>query len=364
MFHTTATDLPRVMDCNGSRLLTTTDNNSASDKRTADEGIAAHYMAQAVLSRKVTNTSELIDHKAPNGVWMTAEMAEHVDVYVNTIMERGWPDYEIEKPLSFSDGRSFIVDGRADNIHFLCDELFVDDMKYGYRLHEPFNNWTLLSHAISYITEKNLYPKKVIMTIFQPRVYHHSGKVRPWSITGEELFRYKAILINTLQNLSDQLRVGPYCSKCPANGNCFAARAADNSAFELAYQAFDDNINNDDLARHLDMIKSAKDHLKASEDTLLELANHRVKSGQKITNYFLETTYGNRAWSGYVNVDIMKALTGKDLSKPGLITPAQAEKAGVPKEVVASLTYRPQTGIKLVREDTNNRAKRLLEKGN
>jgi hypothetical protein len=72
-----ATGLPRLMECNGSRLMPPS-FPTVDDPTARDEGTAAHYMAQQIFSGAFT-IEELMDRKAPNGFYMTHEMGEYVD---------------------------------------------------------------------------------------------------------------------------------------------------------------------------------------------------------------------------------------------------------------------------------------------
>ena len=44
---------------------------------------------------------------------------------------------------------------------------------------------------------------------------------------------------------------------------------------------------------------------------------------------------------------LLGQLYGADLSKPGLITPSQAAKKGIPADVISGYCTRRQTGVKL-----------------
>ena len=118
--------------------------------------------------------------------------------------------------------------------------------------------------------------------------------------------------------------------------------------------------------RQLDHLKRASAVLKDLEKAYGELALYRVKQGQIVPNYSTEVGLTNRNWKGHVTPEFVQILTGKDLSKKHLITPAQAEKQGVSKEVVAALTGRDNTGVKLVRVDADAKAKKAFNqlKGN
>lgn len=365
MLEITADNLPVIMGCQGSRLMdaspSISSNNGTSSK---EEGIAAHYMAQAVFSGMVSDASELVDRRAPNGVYMSADMAEHVTEYLAIFSNHAsmctFAEMESDTIL---EGPEFRIVGRGDWIAFSpFGTLNILDLKYGHRLVEPEKNWTLLFHAIAWCVKHGIQPSQIVMEIFQPRAYHHAGRLRQWVINYEELRTYENHLRWTLANISDTLQTGPHCVTCPANATCPAARKADLNAVEASEIAFNDEISNDDLSYHLDLIDRAEAHLKASKKSLIELARFRLNGGQIINNYALDIQYGNTAWLDFVTPELLQSVTGKDLTKPGLMTPGQAIKKGVPEDAIKAFTHRPTKGVNLVRENAAKRAARLFGK--
>jgi len=59
---------------------------------------------------------------------------------------------------------------------------------------------------------------------------------------------------------------------------------------------------------------------------------------------------------------LIKALTGVDVISGKMITPNEAIKKHANETAVKSLTYRPQTGMKLKRIDANKKAQRIFKK--
>jgi hypothetical protein len=86
-------------------------------------------------------------------------------------------------------------------------------------------------------------------------------------------------------------------------------------------------------------------------------AEARVRRGEAVPGYGLESTTGREQWD--VPLEQVVAL-GKvfniAVEKPALITPNQARKAGMPADVVRTLA-RTSSGVKLARVD-----QRKLEK--
>lgn len=367
MITVTADELPRFMNCNGSRLLPASLPAATTDNTARDEGTAAHYMATAAFNNEFT-VDELIDRKAPNGVYMTIEMAEHVQTYLDAIQRRHYEQSSgVEVDTSFGTD-TFRVNARADHVgHSIFtasdwgdSSVYVDDFKYGWGIVEPENNWTLIAHAVGYCLTRQITPSHIIMTIHQPRPYHPDGKSREWIITYEQLMTFYQQIAATLTNPSDQLVTGPHCRKCHALATCPAARKANMNAIDASETAFSDDIDNATLSFELNTLRTAQTSLNNRLDALEEMAKFRLKSGQVIDGYAVETQLSNTDWKPGIDVAMMKALTGKDLSKPKLITPKQAIKAGISEDVIKPFTERRQTGVKLVRVDANKKAQRIF----
>jgi hypothetical protein len=302
-----ATGLPRLMECNGSRLMPPS-FPAVDDPTARDEGTAAHYMAQQIFSGAFA-VEELIDRKAPNGFYMTHEMSEYVTSYLAALDWCG--DMEID--TSWGDGVNFRINGRADHVAFAADidTLYIDDFKYGFRLVEPERNWTLISHAIG------------------------------------------------------------WCATCHALATCPAARKAGYNAIDATNMAFDDASPDDLLSYELDTLRTAKATLENRLDALEELTKHRLTGGAVVPNYAIEHQYGNRRFKPGFGVPLLFALTGANLMKEGLVTPAEAERRlvalGKSKEqaaaIVASLSEKPMTGTKLIRVSAARRAERIFGNG-
>lgn len=369
----TADQLPRFMGCNGSIAMTPTYWSEEDNSAARDEGTAAHYMANAVFQGKST-LEEMIDRKAPNGAYMSAEMAEHVEGYLSLLDQSG----QTEVDTSFA-GQGWEVRARSDYVFHNLHDLIVDhrtgevlsepntlhvyDFKYGFTIVEPEMHWTLIAHAVGYCIRNNATPQKILLTIYQPRPpWHPDGKLRTWSLSYDQLLQLYTQISNTLSNPSQTLQTGPWCDKCPSTADCPAYRMKSYEAHEVTSRIFVDNMSNEALSKELDLIRSSLHTLKNRNEALEELASFRIRNGQVIENYAREQGYGNRRWNTGLTAEFLTALTGIDLAdKPSPVTPAEARRRGVSEDVVSSLSIRPKTTMKLVRVSADKRAKRLLK---
>lgn len=362
MFTIDATNLPRLMACNGSRFMEGIQPAAIDiDTTVRDEGNAAHYMARMVFERQF-NIEELVERKAPNGVYMTPEMSEHVAWYLEGISREYTMSDECEINTSFGTD-NWRIDARADHIGWngQAGVLYIDDFKYGWRSVSPEMNWTLIAHAIGFCIVSQIIPVQIIFNIHQPRPYHPDGKRRAWSCDYLQLMAMYDQIQRVMADGSHTLQTGEHCKRCPANATCPAARAANMNCIDMAEQfAFNDQVSNEQLSFNVDQFRRAIETLQNSLDASEELIKHRLRAGQVVDNFSIEPAYGNLKWKEGVTVETVMLLTGANVAaKPKMITPTQAKKL-IPESVMESLSERPSNGTKLVRISADKRAKRLL----
>lgn len=355
MLSLTATQLPRFMTCNGSQLMggISPVNN---DTSIADEGNAADWLIAQVFQGKF-KAEELINRKTPNGIFVTADMIDDCQEYLNGIIGRG----DIEIDTSYA-GLNYEVRGRADNINFGTD-LYISDFKYGWKIVEPKLNWTLMSHAFGWLKKNPVCkPVNIIFSIYQPRPYHPYGTVRSWSISYEALMEFWKQLEYALVNPSTELKSSEHCYKCPSLSQCPANQIASMNSIDVAERAFDSEVTNKELSYVLGEIKRAKTVLEQAENAYSDLAMHRLKKGEVIPEYSLQSSIGNSEWKEGLTAEIVQAITGIDVSRKQLITPNQAKKNGVMQEVIDSFCERKNKGFKLVQVNGSKKAEQLFKR--
>lgn len=351
MLSLTATELPRFMACNGFKSLGEVEPFNPSNDLT-DEGNAAHWVAEQVHKGSAVMSLE----QAPNGVFITSEMIDFITPYLDFVKTTG---AEVEVETSHS-GNGWEIRGRADCIRFENEELTVADLKYGWRIVEPVENWTLISHAIAWCQKNKKAPRKINFVIYQPRPYHPEGAIRKWSILYTDLLIYYESLRVTLEHPSDKVKCGAHCYKCKAMSMCPAAQIAAMNAIDVAETAFNSDITNDKLAWMLNNLKRAEEIIKQSYDAYQDLALHRLQDGAKVKGYSVTQALGNTTWNKDINSDVIKAMCGVDVTVSKLMTPAQAKKVGVPEDIIKDCTHRPNNGLKLVQIDENKLANKFF----
>lgn len=355
MLSLTATELPRFMACNGYKSLGGIEPFNPSTEQT-DEGNAAHWLCEQVYHG--ANAEDLIGQTAPNGLYITADMVEYCREYLEFITS-GNCEVEVDTSHS-SDG--WEIRGRADCIKSSSMYLIVADLKYGWRIVEPENNWTLISHAIAYCRKHNIQPTTIVFRIFQPRPFHPQGTVRDWVIDYAKLATLCGELINVLSYPSSTVCSGSQCYKCQCLSQCPAAQIAAMNAIDVAEMAFDSEIENDKLVWMLANLKRAQEIIKQSYDAYEDLALHRLKAGGRLKGYSMQQALGQTTWNDGITSDVVKMISGVDVRVDKIMTPAQAKKAGVPEDLIKSMTHRPDNGFKLVAVDENKLAQKMFGK--
>lgn len=356
MINITATELPRVLTCNGSRLLTVKTPSANAENPVKDEGNAADWLIKEVSLGNRT-AEEYVDRKAENGVYITSEMVDHLGDYFEWVKTGG----EIERDCSYH-GDTWRVNGRADHVKYDPNTLYISDFKYGWKPVEVFENWTLISHAVGWVMENGVAPENIEFRIYQPRPYHPDGKIRKWNITYDQFYTYWSKLIGILNNLNDTLTTSKHCYKCVKAPTCPAHQLATMNAIDVSTKAFDNEPNNEELEFLINETSNAIDILTTAKNAYEDLALGRLKRGSHFKNYSIQTDYGRETWNEGLTPEIVEMFTGVNVSKKALKTPKQVIALGVPEEMIKTLIYTPNKGIKLVKRSSSDYAAKLLNR--
>lgn len=356
MLSLTATELNRFMHCNGYKSLKGIAPFNESTEQ-IDEGVAAHWMCEQVFNG--ADVKELINVKAPNGVFITQEMADYCQEYLDFIKQGG----DVETDTSYRSDK-YEVRGRADFIKATDNELIIADLKYGWRIVEPKMNWTLISHAYGYlIKHPELQNKDIELRIYQPRPFHPEGTVRAYRMTYVDfLTNVLPLLRETLENPLNIVKTSQHCHNCACMSNCPAAQIAAMNALDISSNAFDSEIDNDRLSWMLSTLKTAQEVIKQSLTAYEDLAMHRIQDGNEVKGYNVQTALGVTTWNEDINPEFIKTFSGIDITTKKLITPAQAKKLGLKEDIIEQCTHRANNGFKLVRIDNNKLAEKMFGK--
>ena len=363
MFEITATDLQRLLACNGSRLMDKF-HSEQTDTSVRDEGNAAHWLIEQVFRGNHT-VDELVDRPAENGVFITAKMVEHTSSFRKSIGTSG----EIENSMSIIDpnGAKWKINCRPDHDVYADDWIITSDFKYGWSIVDVVDNWTMIAYAAAkyYDLAAKGYDlsnfKGVKLVIHQPRPSHPQGRIRTWELSASEFFAKVTEMFSKLDNLDDVLHTGKQCRNCPSLATCPAARSAQMNAIDVSERAYNTSPDNIDLSYLLKTIDRAKKVLDEAVKAYEELATSRIRKGETVEGYAVTSDLANTSWQPHVTAELVSVLTGIDvMAKPSMISPSQAKALGMDDDTYKSLTERKQKGYKLEKVDANALANKLF----
>ena len=320
----------------------------------AEEGTLAHELAAAILLRS----------EWPKGV--TAEMLEHVQVYVDavnaTASECG-PIYSrmIEHRFDLSAIYPGLF-GTADAVIYNPREkkLTVIDLKYGVGIPvEVERNSQLMYYAIGALLSTGHPASLVEMVIVQPRCFHADGPVRKWAIPAIELLDFAADLKEAAEKTKDPnapLVPGDHCHFCPAKGICPKLQE---TALEAAQNEFSNALPYDPgkLAHYLTILPA----IEAWTKGVREFAYREALHGRCPPGFKLVQKRAMRRWKDeQFTHETLKALGWKpeQIEDRKLKSPAQLEKL-VGKDHVANLVVSESSGLTLAPEDDKRPAAKV-----
>lgn len=309
----------------------------------AKEGTCAAWVAETVLKGHTWSCADTIGRQHPNGWVVDGEMAHHVQGYVDTVRGYGGK-IDTERKVKLND----YISGTADSVATLDDgTLRIDDLKYGYRV-VPVTSPQIVIYAgavVRHMTARDRKPSKVILGVYQPRAYHPSGTHRVRTLWPEELMdevREIEKAASACQDPSALATPGSHCRYCPAASMCSAVTHEIYATYETMCDGQQRQMTSVELAQELEFLARASEMLKGRTTAIKAEAEARHARGDRIPGWHLTQGYGNRKWSATPSTVL--AMTGVDPSDSSkMVSPAELERRGADKELVAMLTERPVT---------------------
>lgn len=324
----------------------------------AEEGTAAGELLERMLLGKD------IPAQARNGVYFNDEMRFHLLPIVEEINANRSSEVLCEQRIDWQSRSGVRIRGSYDISYIRNGHLYIDDLKYGWGIVEVKDNWQLLGYAIGEVIRRQTLFDKIVLRIHQPRPHHEDGSTREWVLTYAELLAYKERIDARFDSIVagyNKLETGKQCRYCAASAEaCPAFNRLFYRAIEVSTEFVQDKIDEAELSRQLDQAARAAEVLKIKFDSLSQLATSRIKGGKIIPGYISEPSYGDRKWKEGISPEVVKVLTGKDITKTQMLSPAQAEKVGVPKEFVNSLVDRHFIGQKIIKKDSSSVANKIF----
>ena len=335
----------------------------------AKDGTAIGELLSEMIRQRTD--SPKIGTTASNGTFLDQDMWFYARDTYNTILQRAQGNLiETEERIDWMTPAGIKIRGQFDISFANGTTLHIEDLKYGYGIVEVENNWQLLGYAIGQCQRlQRLYgyiPTHLHLTIHQPRPYHEKGRVRDWIITYHQLLEYYHQICNRMQEYvtgDRTLATGKSCKYCDAASTCPALNRSANKAIDTVMSDWTEKpLTNEEVAEQYELLQRAYELLEIRLKSVEQLAISRIQANQIIPGYAFEMTYGDRKWKQNVTPESIKALTGIDIVKTDVMSPNQAEKAGVSKKLTAALTEKPAKGTKLVKKDIAAEAAQILPK--
>lgn len=385
-----ASESGRWINCPGSvrAIDALPDHLKRRSSRAADEGTAAHALAELCIAKGI-DARDMLGEEV-GGFEVDDDMAAAVQDYLDFIEEikAEFPDadFNIEKQfhLDWLDEDMFGTNDFSAAVIF--DTLIVVDYKHGKGVPvEVEENTQLMYYAVGAAKEYEFNFDKVLLVIVQPRCPHSDGGIRKWAMSCADLERWAYDVLQPAARATRDpkapLVAGPWCRKnfCPNAPMC---PALIKDAFSAARAAFEDEpmelpigvghnggpgggfedetdptagmTEGEFFAHALKWIPYLKHWIKQIEQgSYFSAEAGTVIPGKKL----VEGKEGNRQWikdHKKVVLSLKKAgVTADDMyTDPALKSPAQMEKISKEaKAAVAKLTERPAGKRQLADED-------------
>jgi len=344
------------------------------------EGTTAHWLGEQILRSYLPGSTtgilqfcQFVGTVCPEtSMVITEEMCAFVNTYVdhvlkvvnkNGALQTLWIEERVDIPQIHPQ-----CWGTLDCAIYLPKvyTLIILDFKYGFNLVEP-DSEQLMAYASGMVTKLNLPPEtRIVLSVVQPRAYHRLGPVRDWMTTAGDLraeINYIGSKVHEAMQPNPPATSGSHCRYCAYLPVCPTAREASYNAVQVSSRDNTaDELDNARLAYELDVLEQAQESLKMRYAALEEMGTQRIKGGEVIPGYSCVPKYGKRKWlKTDEEVIALGNILGVDLSSRGTVTPAEAERLGVNKDMVKKLTETPNTGVKLKR-DNHSIAKLIFSK--
>lgn len=327
--------------------------------RAADEGSMAHALAEHLISEMLRT-----GNPSPEVPDMWDEVVVPVDMKIKandyahfcySMLRRamifGGPHIFLERKVLCR----FLSEETVTRVDFAfydkkAKKLIIVDFKYGHRPVKAESNPQLLIGARAIIDQLGIPVECVSMNIYQPNGPNASMPLDQWEQTGKEVFGHIKVIRELFHTEDDSLLPGSHCRYCEARGGCAAVKAALYESWDVMahYNHIPEKLPTDILEKMMAECAQIKDLLRGYETGLEAMMVSRLKNGEVSTQWEYSTSLSARKWI-YPEEDILdmgKSL-GLDLESRKVLSPKQAQVAGVPKDVIDTLVRRDATGLKL-----------------
>lgn len=320
----------RWIHCPGSlRLEALFDNES---NEAAEEGKKAHEYCYNVLRNLITPNTSL-------------EMIKFSQAYINYIYSLTTPKsinkYEIRVDLPSVHPEMF---GTVDALIKDNNKLHIIDFKYGFYPVEVVENWQLLCYAIGAF-DQGFDAEEIHLTIVQPRAFHKDGIIRTWTINVFMLEKYRALLkryADEAMKPNAPLNAGEHCKFCKARATC---ETLSQSVINMA-QYVKSQPRFESMGQELKFLKKCNKMINDRIDVLTYEIISRLQKGNTIKEYELQQGMSRRKWSIPIET-IVKLGEENNINLTTVVTPAEAERLGLPRSILDDITTREKNSYTL-----------------
>lgn len=335
-------NLYRVSACPGSTLFLT----ERKDYKPSESSLSG-TIEHEVLHYALTGKSGIEEHcNTKWGVLPTQDMFERVDEFVEHV-EGFNPKSELKVLIPIKG-----MDYGYIDVVYEPDEpntIVIVDYKSGHVQVEAIGNLQLISYAIALAA----LPEYANVTKFYTTIWQH-GAVRTDWYDRNDLLNWQVKIEAIVKRAgTPELNTGTHCTGCPNATVCPVLKAASCRALRFedlpeTPQALSEALDEASLCKELASIR-----VKSLESVIID----KLKEGIAGFNYYLKPSAGRLAWTHPKVLDKLKELSkilGKVLVNEEPITPTQALKLKVPKEIIDKMAARKPGGTSLVKIDFNS----------
>lgn len=327
------------------------------------DGTAAHWGLAETLAGRLVDVGSV----APNGVFLTGEMVEAIDM-THADIERELKPYGM-KPSDGAIEQPVVIPrihpqawGTPDYYVWVPPtRVLLYDFKFGRRFVDAFENSQCIEYLagiLAPVLARGVTDDQIDVTvkIAQPRSYNREGSIRSWSFVASDIRGH----INRASNAAHEalgpsptFRVGPECRDCKARHACPTLQRASMAACDVAGKAQPFDLPPEAMALEYRTLLHYKALLKARAAGLEQQLLALGRQGARLPGLAIENGAGRQRWTlpDAAVIQIGQAL-GVQIAKPAeVMTPKQAVAAGLPEAVLAGIVNQPRGEAKLVLDD-------------
>lgn len=323
------------------------------DTNESREGTAAHWVAGEVLKSyqqqgvSLLTAKQFVGQHDPDGWLIDDEVADSASEYAMYVLRNvggNLQNMRIEErvicasvhPDSWGTPDCWWYDAATKTVQ-------IFDLKHGFGIVEAKQNKQLTHYVSGILDELGVsdLETNVAMHIVQPRAYHPEGIARCWR-TGASSLRadINHLSMQAYEALSGQARgnTGEMCKHCAGRHSCTSLQRAAYKALDYSTVAMPDVMDDDALSIERTIVSQG---VKLLEYRLSGIDAQIMHKGG-VVGWRVESGQSRKVWNKQFDTETIAGIAdslGVDVRKPNqLITPRQAELAGMDSEMVESMT--------------------------